>query len=45
MLKEGRFPKPSQIAGRNYWREDVLAEWVEKNAPRPDNNATESGDA
>ena len=47
MLKEGRFPQPVQINGRILWRADVLAEWVEENAPRHDidDNATGDGSA
>lgn len=41
-MDEGRFPKPVRIGGRNYWRADVLSEWVEKYAPRHDTGGNES---
>lgn len=29
-IKAGAFPKPIKITGRNYWRADEIADWLEK---------------
>ena len=44
MLAEDRFPPPVKINGRNFWRADVLAEWIDENAPRHDADDKETRD-
>ncbi|MGV8856898.1 MAG: helix-turn-helix transcriptional regulator [Devosia sp.] len=29
-VKEGLFPKPIKLAGRNYWRHDEIQAWLAK---------------
>jgi prophage regulatory protein len=40
-ITAGRFPPPIHLSSRiRVWREDVIREWIERNAPRDDLDVT-----
>lgn len=39
MTASGRFPQPIRVGVKKYWRDEVVAAWLEQQQPLPGRNA------